>query len=80
VGCVLAIDPTLTDDDAWFFEQYWWVEIDPMPPMQWLGGDCSMSELFVLDLPQKTLTLCPDACMLFESAGTLLTGWAVACE
>jgi hypothetical protein len=76
VGCVIQLHPQLPNEEVLDF--FWYLEIEGI--QQPRGDDCTIPESWVLDLEQKTLTLCPGACMLFQSVGALQTGWGIPCS
>jgi hypothetical protein len=81
VGCVLVLPADLPPLRSYFLE-HWFVIIgsDRNAPPLLRAETCVDLEGWVLDERAMTVTLCPNACPLFEAEGSLLTGWAVSCE
>lgn len=76
VGCTFQLNPELPYSRVVDF--YWYLKIEGIEQPR--GMDCAMPEAWTLDLQQKTLTLCPGACGVFESAGVMQTGWGLPCS
>jgi hypothetical protein len=77
VGCVITLPSDIHED----LFQFWLLEIDQSGfPRADTCDDPRLANAWVLDTRAFTISLCPDACMAFEAAGQLDTGWGIACE
>lgn len=77
IGCVLSLPSNLPVDINSFFDWFNALVNGMVLPR---GDDCSDPSVWWLDDDITMITLCPDACALFEQAGSVVIGWGVPCE